>query len=64
MNHPPTPDELTLGSRWTDTEAGNRVVVLLGPGGNGLAYRYEDDGSEWHCCAEDWTVWKRFMRVA
>lgn len=51
------------GTRWVDTECDNRVVTVLGPGGNGVWYRYEDTGESFHCFAEDFFLWKRFVRV-
>lgn len=56
-------DAEMAGTRWADTEAGDRTVVVLRPGGNGVWFRYEDDGSEWHCCVEDFYLWGRFRRL-
>ena len=49
---------------WIDAEAEGRVVTVLGPGGNGVWCRYLDDGREFHCCVEDFSVWGRFTRAA
>jgi hypothetical protein len=51
-----------IGSRWVEVNSG-RPVVVLRYGGNGAWFRYEDDGSEWHCFVEDWFIWGRFRRA-
>lgn len=48
-----------LGSRWLDT-SDNRFVRTTHYGGNGVWCEREDDGSTFHCCQEDFFIWKRF----
>jgi hypothetical protein len=60
----PEDDPIPAGSRWRDRDNG-RVVVILGPGPNSPWMRYEGDppASAFHCCIEDFWVWRRFERI-
>ena len=54
--------EIPTGSRWLEVATG-RTIVVTGPGPNSPWWRYEDDGTVWHCCVEDFLVWGRFRRL-
>lgn len=55
-------DYMPEGSRWLEVST-NRIVVVLDSGPDSPWLRYENDGSVFYCCAEDFSIWGRFRRL-
>ena len=55
-------DDIPVGSRWVEVDTG-RAITILGRGPDSPWWRYEDDGTVWHCCETDFSVWGRFRQL-
>lgn len=54
---------IPVGSRWLEV-ATSRVIVVDGGASNWWHYEDDPKRTRWHCCVEDFVIWKRFRRIS